>query len=334
MAELAVQAKGTGAAMPGLAGNKSRALVRQEYDFLRQGLYRIGRDAGDRERLFVKVIAEHVGRLHKALYPHPVLRALHQFKTWLIDRPVHLRVFREQRAANLGQLKAQLHGLGFAPLTGRIEKQLDYESTSMRVAATAQLSGEARVDYSLQFEKDGLGAYRLTGFDAVLNRPGEASRGYRFETQLGVTAPEAANLLEGRPVKKGLETADGSVAFKWLQLDFREREKGLLREYQPGYAYDLKSELQQLAVLLALPTLAKKEVIQNLEMGNVAGFSVRDKGPFYMQADPAQGLKIFDMGKRTVEIPELQKLARQPERAKTIQLVKSPGQDKARGLGY
>ena len=231
-------------------------------------------------------------------------------------------------------MKDQLIQLGFGPLTGRVEKQLDYESASLRIPVTAQLNGDARFDYSLQLEKDGPGAYRLSGFEAVLQGSGEPARHYHFEAQRGVTAAEAANLLEGRAVRKSVETADDSVAFQWLQLDFREGEKGQLLEFQPGFAYDLENELLKLATMLVQPALAKKEVVQNLEAGNVAGFSVRNKGLFYVQADPAKGLKIFDAEKKTVEIPELQKLARQPEKAKTIQLIKSPEQSRSYGLGY
>jgi hypothetical protein len=191
-------------AIPNMDTTGSRALIRQEYDFLRKGLYRIGVDAADRERLFVKVIEEHVGSLHRKLFPNRMVRAVHGLKTWLIDRPIHLKAFRKQRATNLAALTGQLNHLGFAHLTGRIEKQLDYESASVYISATGQLNGETRVDYNLQLEKDKLGAYRLDGFDAALHRPGELLRHFYFDLRWGVTAREAANLLEGRAVKKGM----------------------------------------------------------------------------------------------------------------------------------
>jgi len=107
-----------------------------------------------------------------------------------------------------------------------------------------------------------------------------------------------------------------------------------MREYHLSDGYNLRNELIKLAALLAIPALSKKEVVQSLEAGDNAAFSLRGKGPFEVQADPANGLKIVDKGKKALEIAELQKMVRQPEKVKTIRLVKSPDQSRSQGLGY
>lgn len=87
--------------IPELANEGALAIKREQYDFLRQGLYRIGANPTEKERLFIKVIAASVERLQRQLYPNPFVRFLHRVKTAVYDRPAHLREFVRLRAENL-----------------------------------------------------------------------------------------------------------------------------------------------------------------------------------------------------------------------------------------
>ncbi len=327
--------------IPGLAGEGAMAIKWQQYDFLRQGLYRIGADPTEKEVLFMKVIGAFTEKLQRQLYPNPLARLLHRLKAIVYDRPMHLRKFSAQREANLTMLKGQLKALGFLAINGRLENYLDYETSRVGIPLTQQLNGETRLDILLKLESDGLGAYRFTQYEATLLRHGEHGRSWQFDAKDGMTVLEAANLLDGRPVRKGVEIADGRSQAKWLQLDFAGKdERPVLQEFHPGYAYELKDELLKLGMQTAIAGLSKSDTVRSLEAGNVAMIRFGDKGTFYLHANPAgQGLSLFDRDKKPLELAQLLKAARQYNfsQPQIMQVVKMHDRgkvaDQSQGIG-
>lgn len=225
--------------LAGLDSESSRAIGKLKYDFLRQGLYRLSVNPSEKEQLYLHVIRSVTSKLEKQLYPNPVIRSLHRLKALLYDKPAHLKKFEKQKAENLEQLTGQLRSSGFASFTGKLDNYLDYERPAISIPMTTQLSDKGRMDIALKLERDQTGHYRLAEYQAGLYRDGELQRSYTFPIESRTTAIEAANLLEGRPVSKTYQTADGSISQKWVQLDFSGNEPKLM-EFHSDYGYDLK----------------------------------------------------------------------------------------------
>lgn len=328
--------------LSGLGEESSQAIKQRKYDFLREGLYRISASPTEKEQLHIHAIRSVTDKLQKQLYPNPVVRLLHRLKAFVYDKPAHLRQFNKQRAENLESLKGQLKASGFASFNGKLEIYLDYETPKVHIPITSQLNDKGRLDITLNMERDNFGHYHFSQYQATVLRDGE-SRSFNFQPESKITAMEAANLLDGRAVRKSLETADGSYSQKWVQLDFKNRDADghpKLQEFHEGYAYDLKNELLKLSVQVGVAGLAKDKVIQSLEAGNMAVFEVRDKGPYYLQANPAeQNLSLFDKDRKPLETVRLLKEIRQPDKNlhKAIHLVKSqekePEQEQRQSFG-
>lgn len=323
--------------LPQLANADPMVIKRQQYDFLRMGLYRLSVDPAEHEKLLIQVVTSVKDKLQKQLYPNPLLRYLHRLKVAAFDQPRHLKKFAEQRAENLRTLKSELKDLGFAPINNRLENYLDYERANVSIPITSQLSGHARFEVSLHLRADAMGSYQFREFDAKICRP-DGEHSFTFPTRSAITATEAANLLLGHAVRKPTESADGTVHHKWLQLDF-SKDQAQMQEFHQGYGYDLKAELQKFGVHTAIPGLAGAELIRNLEAGNRTKFDVRDKGPYYLQADPAgRGLKIFDRDERPLELNKLLREIKpqQSRQPPALHLIKetSKEQDQSFGMGH
>jgi hypothetical protein len=252
---------------------------------------------------------------------------------------VHLRRFQQRRAENLDQLKGQLKTAGFASIDGKLEKYLDYETSKVDIQLTRQLNGQNRLDVTLLMERDQVGGYQFSKYEAMLSKDGEDARSYVFRVDSRITAIEAANLLDGRAVKKSFETADGTLNKEWIQFDFVNRNTDgspKLKEFHQDYGYDPKKELLKFSIETGVTGLTEDKIIKNLEAGNILTFQVRDKGPYYLSANPMdKSLHLYDKNKKPLEMAGLLKELRQPKVAqmKTISLVKSQEREQNQSLG-
>ena len=319
--------------LTGLGLESARAIHQHKYDFLRQGVYRISVNPSEQEKSLLPVIASVTDKLQKQLYPNPVLRLLHRIKAAVYDRPVHLHSFTRQREENLAALKEQLKAAGFASFTGRLEKYLDYETPKVNIDMATQLNDKGRLETTLHLERDNFGQYRFDRYQATVTREGSPERTYTFPADSRLTASEAVNLLEGRPVKKAFETADGTTSQQWVQLDFRDKE-AKLQHYHEDYGYDLKTALLEHSIRLGIAGLAKERVIENLEKGNLATFNVPDKGYYYFHASPSgHTINLYDQDKRPLKAEELlEKIRRtEPQQRKEINIYKSSGKSQGKG---
>lgn len=291
--------------LSGLDNASGRAIQQLKYDFLSQGLYRLSMRPSENEQLYLHVIRSVTAKLEKQLYPGLIVRALHRLKTLVYDKPAYLRKFEKQQVQNREQLTAQLRSSGFASFTGKLDNYLDDERPIIHIPMTTQLSGQSRMDIDLKLERDRTGHYRYTGYEVGLYRDGVIQHSYTFPAESRITATEAANLLEGRPVSKSYQAADGSISQKWVQLDFRGNEPKLL-EFHAGYGYDLRKELMAAASGLGVDGLGRDKVLKELEAGNLIGVEVPGKGRYYLHANPAnRTLSMLDAGKKPVELSEL-----------------------------
>jgi hypothetical protein len=304
--------------------------VRQrKYDFLREGFYRISAQPAEKEKLYLHAIALTIAKLQKQLYPHPLVRLLHRVKVFLYDRPAHLRRFSEQKEESLELLKHKLYHLGLGTYTGKLEKYLDYESGHVNLEMTTQLPGNGTLDIQLRLERDSFGQYRFEEYRATLLRESLPAKSQNFYRDTTVTAKEAINLLEGRPVRKIYEMADGSISHKWLQLDFENAlPDGNYKTKEFHHDFDLKKQMGELATKIGISRLTKEDMLRSMEQGHQGCF----KGPhplnetLHLEANPAeQSVLIRDKDQGLVaisEIMERNEAARKQDAEKTLTLVK------------
>lgn len=301
--------------LSGTGGETDRTIQKLKYDFLRQGLYRLSVHPSEKEQLYLHVIRSVTAKLEKQLYPNPLIRALHRLKALVYDKPMHLKQFEKQKAENMEQLTGQLKSSGFASFTGKLDNYLDYERAQISIPMTTQLNDKNRMDIALKMERERTGHYRYSEYQASLYRDGEMQRSYTFPSESRVTATEAANLLEGRPVSKGYQTADGSISQKWVQLDFRGNEPKLM-EFHADYGYDLKKELMAAAGSLGVNGLSRDKIVKDLEAGKLLTMEVPGKGWYYLHANPAdRSISVLDAGKKSVALSELIKEVKEEQAA-------------------
>jgi len=112
-----------------------------------------------------------------------------------------------------------------------------------------------RIDVCLYFRRsDEDGHYTFHRFHAMLTD--ELDRPLREQTFYvdrpnTVTAKEAFNLLEGRPVYKAIYIKGEPVDHQWLQLDFSQQEQNgnyVFKVWRKEFDFDLDLALQQLSL--------------------------------------------------------------------------------------
>lgn len=291
----------------GEAMGSNPTMQKLKYEYLQQGVYRLSVQPSEKEKLYLHVIRSVTAKLEKQLYPNTVLRLLHKLKAWAYNRPMHLRHFEKQKSENLELLKSNFKTMGFASFTGKLENYLDYERQQVTIPMTTQLADKGSMEISLKLEGDQAGQYRISSYQASLYREGELQRSYTFPAESRISATEAANLLEGRPVSKSYPTADASINEKWVQFDFKGSEPRLM-EFHAAYGYNLKKELITVANSLGVDGLGRDKIVKDLEAGNLVAMQIPGKGQYYLHANPAErSVNIFDAGKKPVDLTELGK---------------------------
>lgn len=292
------------------------ALLKLKYDFLREGLYRIGDHATQQERLHLFAVRTVVGKLEKQLYPNRLVRWAQQLKGLLWDKPRHLRVFNQQRTENIAALTDVMKKAGMGGLTGKLENSLDYESARQTISGMHLMADQGKLMVALQLEKEGTGVYRPLEYQVVWNTPDEQVRSCRIPVESGIELSEAFNMLQGRAVYKGFENVEGRVVRQWVQLDPKAQgtERPIVT-FLPDHGFDLKTVLQEAGVQLERYGLLKEQTMRQLESGHQVGFELGGKGQFVLQANPGtKSLDFFDGHGKRVELAELIAKGKEPAR--------------------
>lgn len=311
-------------------------LLKLKYDFLREGLYRISLNPAEQEKLHLFALETVVGKLQKQLYPNLLVRWSLRLKEALWDKPRHLRSFEAQRAENIAELTVMLKKTGMSGLTGNLENSLDYESPQQTISGIHLLADQGKLLVALQLEKERVGVYKPLDYQVVWNTADEQVRSCRIPAESGIDLSEAFNLLQGRAVYKGFENVEGKVIRQWVQLDPKASgtEKPLVT-FLPGHDFDLKKQLQEVAVQLETYGLMKEQTLKQLEMGSQVAVELNGKGSFQVQANPgAKSLDLFDHNQQPVSLAVLRMQLQQPvkERSEEFKLILQKNIDQANQL--
>lgn len=311
--------------MQGLGKEDIADFQRHRYDHLRYGLYRLSLNPDPDEKIFAQVIRSATARIRKRLYPNPLIRALVGLKEFLYDRPVHLRQFQRDRERSLAQLKEQFNRKGFSPSQIKLENLVHTEAIKEKLELGSQLSGGKRLYLTLTFQNKVPGHFMLDKFEVSLAEQGNGNKKtVTFPAASDVTLKDAANLLEGRAIRKRFEKMDGTTAYKWLQADLSmPDEKGNLTvmEFMNDYPFDLKNVLSEFSRSAGITGLSVDSVIRVLEKGNQIKFEGSDRETYYMHANPAtQSVGVRDGNGNTIDTARF--IERQGEHRKKIDMAK------------
>lgn len=299
-------------------------LSKLKYDFLREGVYRISANPTEQEKLHLFALKTVVAKLEKQLYPNLLVRWFRQWKAALWDKPRYVRSFEAQKGENLAELTAVMKKMGMCGLSGKLEHALDYESSAQTVSGMHLMAGQGKLMVALQLEKDGAAVYRPSEYQLVWNTADEQIRSCRIPVESGIDLSEAFNLLQGRAVYKGFENVEGKVIRQWVQLDPKApgTEKPLVT-FLPDHDFDLKRQLQEVAVQLETYVLLKEQSLKQLEAGCQVSVERGGKDRFYVQANPGgKSVDLFDQNQQPVSLGAL-KATVQPAQAmaKEFQLI-------------
>jgi len=319
-------------------------LLRFQLKHLSEGLYRISRNPSLDEKLAIEVIKSHTARLRRQLYPNPVLRAVMRLKQVLYDQPVYIKAFEARRQQNLAELQGQAFRLGLNGFAGKLENHLDTEASSLQVPLRAQLNGQSGVQMTLNYTRDATGGFALESYRVQLNdssRP-DQQQGFDFPAELGITAKEAVNLLQGRSVCKGHIASGPVLSERWMTLNINTPDgKPCLETFHTDYDYQLKTSLVEHARELSLPALHREETEQALKQGEKLVINPPGGAAYTLEASPEnRTLTIRDPAGKSVALEGLIKKSQAPEGAlkrATGKLMKvkpdEPGQQQGLKIG-
>jgi len=282
------------------------------------------------EQAFMPLMASTISKLEKQVYPNIVQRLFFRLKNVLVDRPVYIRQFQEQRQENMESLKKQLAGNGFGDFAGKLESQLDADHLKHVIPLSSQLDQNRSLNVSLHFEKDSQDVFQFTTIEATLKHHDgkKADQSYKFKLDEwpGLKAQQVKNLLEGRAVRQHFTDITGRPKSQWLELPAGETT---VRKYTEAYGFDLQKVLDTLP--LSNITSGKKALTEKLEQGQQVPVLWTHAGAnetVYLRADPSNAtVRLTDSSKRMVTPEQLNhRMANQQEKKQAIvkQLSQQP----------
>lgn len=321
-------------------------ITRQKYDFLQEGYYRLSENPLRNETTYREMIRVICDKLQKQLYPNRALRALHELKVAVFDRPGHLKAHHQLVSHDLSRLKKAFESRGLDVFANKLNYYLDYERDKISIPVAGQLDTYRTVTLFQDLERNGKGQYELMGMDASIY--GSADPMYdvsiRIDREFNLNLVQIGNLLQERPVYLYPDKHTGLPKDQWLQVG-RGQDYGEFRlnVFGPDYGYDLKSQLQQLASETGIYRVTAADVISQLQEGHQVKLSGRHPmdQPVLIEASPGtKGIVIRDIDQKVIGVEDMflgTKQAQQKERSNELLAAqtqsKSNHQDQSFGLG-
>lgn len=215
---------------------------------------------------------------------------------------------------NLAYLQDQLKYLGFGEHWGEaLQTKLSEGTETFSLRLDTEVA-KTPISADLHFSKGKEGdRYYLNRWDATLKTPeGSIGQSFPIYRGSGVTLKEAFNLLEGRAVYKQLPDRDGQKHGAWLQLDKDALDKNgnyKVRQYHPGYGYNLEKVLSSLPIKELLDPTAKERLLYSLQKGNRTAATFETKGgveQLHLEAVPKfKSLNVYTEGGELLSTKDL-----------------------------
>ena len=321
----------------------SKAFLKEKLNYYDTVAARYKGTFNQEERFALHLLKQERNRIGKQLYPNLLIRLLRGFILPLKQQQV-VKQTAKQTAGNEQALREILFKTGFGNAISKLEQTIKQGQQAFSIPVSYYINEKERLDFSLSFNKDHNGQYQFESYKAALKneyKP-EESRFQNFSIEQGntVTATQAYNLLAGRAIQKE-HIIEGSRQSTWMQLDFNDKDalgNYRMKEFHPGYGYDLKSILQQLPLreLMNNPEIEKLE--NALKSGSRYAVSILKEGKeqkFFIEANPQfKSVNIYDEHSKKVSLSSaLGNKTNEPvQQAKKVNLHQETESEKKKSL--
>lgn len=256
------------------------------------------------EQSALRILKMETAQMTKMLYPNLLMRLLRK----IIVNPLRSRISAKKDADKVNENSRLLHEevqrIGFPDLSYKIKQQIETDGENFQIPVSYYINEKEKISNELSFSKGSNGQYYFDGFRSTLtnNLKPEESREHFFRNapNLNFSLNNTSNLLSGRSVQH-----NGS----WFQLDFNDRDiKGSyhLKEFRPGYGYDLEKAIKTLP-FKKMPNQSEADKLkESLKQGAKVPVFLMQNGNeyrFYIEANPQfKSVNIYDQNSRKVKI--------------------------------
>jgi hypothetical protein len=245
------------------------------------------------ENLSMRVLKREQQRIEKLLYPNPFVRLIRRgFKASqkLISNIQKQRL----QSASERHLQNKITAMGMGEIGSGLRQHIAEGKDRFSIPVSRYQSQTERMDYDLSFAKQPNGTYKMDNFKVSFN---DEQNGQNRQNDFSIgdkelTASQAANLIAGRAVQTGE---------KWIQLDLNDKDpqgKFRVKEFHPGYGYDLLKADEQLPLRELKNELSKQQLLDGLANGEKQNVNVRINGQnkqLSIEANPQfKTINVFD----------------------------------------
>jgi hypothetical protein len=316
-------------------------ILKAKYEFLSNGVYRIGINPGVGEHLALKVMRGSLAKIEKKLYANVFLRAAHTLKVVLIDKPNYIDQFLKFKEENLQQMENLLKSRGLNHYNGKLEQYLDFERPQVNMNIPASLNKDTHVNFVVRMEKSSDGGYEMESTRveiAYVGQP-EKSRHFDFDRDLDLSAVKMTNLMMGRAVANGKDDLA-----PWVQLENAgDPNNQGIKVFQAAHGFELERVLSEFAGETGIYRATAADFVKGLNRGDQMKLTGRHPldQPVFIEASPGtNGIIIRDLKQNVIGVDEVflgTKQAREKELANQLLVSKSQSknnqQDQSFGLG-
>jgi hypothetical protein len=278
------------------------------------------------ERLSMRVLKREQKRIEKQLYPNLFVRLLRRgFKASV--KLVRNTMNNQLQTANQRYLQNQLSSMGMGDMGSRLREQMSQGKDNFSLPVSWYRNEKERMDFDLSFARQPNGTYKIENFKVGLqDQQNGLSRQHSFNiTDKELTAAQATNLLAGRAVQ---------VNEKWMQLDLNDKDtegKFRVKEFHPGYGYDLSKAVQQLPIKELKNESSRQQLFDGLANGERQNVTIRVNGKdniLSIEANPQfKTINIFNDKNEKISVSAAlgKEIQKQQKVAQTIQIGKRNG---------
>ena len=273
------------------------------------------------EKQSLKYLKDAISIQRRALYRNRLVRGFVRLGSFIKRSAV--RMFGEStpmghydtvmlaRQTNRKELTDTLAKNGFAQAIPELDRHLQQGLPEFQIPISLYIDKEKTMEYRLPFRRNDDGTYTLDRYDAHLLHESQPDlnrgRSFKLVDGHGITAKQAANLLEGRAVQRPVIDVDGQVTDTWVRLSFSERDldhQFKLKRYDPEGGLDIGKDLKGLPFRELNNPVARDILFSKLKNGNIAGITF-DNGTsafsMFAYADPTAGeVKFLDQHKKPI----------------------------------
>lgn len=213
---------------------------------------------------------------------------------------------------NFDYLKDQVKYTGFGDaLEGELKANIEKLEPAFSLKHDT-FYGTDKMSAELNFKKsEQSDMYFFNSYKVQLqkeDRPESLEQTFYINRGNNITLKEAYNMMEGRSVHKELTNKEGEKYNSWLQLDFKDADKGnfAVKQYHENYGYDLEAALAKHPIKELENNSHKDDLMNSLKKGNLQSATFIKDGQEvkqYIEANPQfKSLNIYDDAQKRVDV--------------------------------